>query len=194
MRTVSKRLTPRRPSGTADRSRRRRPAEDVADATNAERRTPLRVRAATAELGTREACAAQGHVDSDAAAASENKKEDAAGARMLLCKLTDLELSGAPQLATREADRGRPTRPLERLVMRHVTHGQVGAPGARCNSDSLGQSTWAQASCRTADRTGHRRHHRKSRQRRRLGRELREQQNQRLRLHQLQLSCGPETR
>ena len=36
---------------------------------------------------------------------------------MLLCKLTDLELSGAPQLATREADRGRPTRPLERLVM-----------------------------------------------------------------------------
>ena len=37
---------------------------------------------------------------------------------MLLCKLTDLELSGAPQLATREADRARPTRPLERLVRR----------------------------------------------------------------------------
>ena len=40
---------------------------------------------------------------------------------MLLCKLTDLELSGAPQPATREADRGRPTRPLERLVRRHGT-------------------------------------------------------------------------
>ena len=39
---------------------------------------------------------------------------------MLLCKLTDLELSGAPQLATREAGRGRPTRPLERLVRRQV--------------------------------------------------------------------------
>ena len=35
---------------------------------------------------------------------------------MLLCKLTDLELSGAPELLTREADRARPTRPLERLV------------------------------------------------------------------------------
>ena len=31
--------------------------------------------------------------------------------------ITDLELSGAPQLATRAADRGRPTRPLERLVI-----------------------------------------------------------------------------
>ena len=36
------------------------------------------------------------------------------------CRLTDLELSGAPQLATREADRARPTRPLERLVRRQV--------------------------------------------------------------------------
>jgi hypothetical protein len=34
-------------------------------------------------------------------------------------RLTDLELSGAPQLATREADRARPTRPLERVVRRH---------------------------------------------------------------------------
>ena len=31
--------------------------------------------------------------------------------------LTDLELSGAARLPTREADRRRPTRPLERLVM-----------------------------------------------------------------------------
>ena len=34
-----------------------------------------------------------------------------------MCGLTDLELSGAAQLPTREAERRRPTRPLERLVM-----------------------------------------------------------------------------
>ncbi len=38
-----------------------------------------------------------------------------------MCGLTDLELSGAPQLADREADRARPTRPLERLVRRLLT-------------------------------------------------------------------------
>jgi hypothetical protein len=40
----------------------------------------------------------------------------------MLCRLTDLELSGAPRLATREADQTRPTRPLERLVSLHA-HG-----------------------------------------------------------------------
>ena len=41
------------------------------------------------------------------------------------CRLTDLELSGAPQLATREAERRRPTRPLERLVSRQATSAQA---------------------------------------------------------------------
>jgi hypothetical protein len=36
-------------------------------------------------------------------------------------RLTDLELSGAPPLATREADRCCCTRPLERLVRHHVS-------------------------------------------------------------------------
>jgi hypothetical protein len=40
-------------------------------------------------------------------------------------RLTDLELSGAPQLADREADRARPTRPLERLVRRHGVHATI---------------------------------------------------------------------
>ena len=36
------------------------------------------------------------------------------------CRLADLELSGAPGLLTREADRARPTRLLERLVSRRA--------------------------------------------------------------------------
>ena len=38
--------------------------------------------------------------------------------------ITDLELSGAAQLPTREADRGRPTRPLERLVRPQGNHAE----------------------------------------------------------------------
>ncbi len=41
-------------------------------------------------------------------------------------RLTDLELSGAPALLTREADRARPTRPLERLVSRHAQNAESG--------------------------------------------------------------------
>jgi len=37
-------------------------------------------------------------------------------------RLTDLELSGAPGLLTREADQARPTRPLERLVRPQEAH------------------------------------------------------------------------
>ncbi len=81
----------------------RPPAEGAAESTDADTRTPFRVRAPTAAPGTREACRSQGHVNSDAGAATENRKEDAAGAGMLLCKLTDLELSGAPWLLPGEA-------------------------------------------------------------------------------------------
>jgi len=41
---------------------------------------------------------------------------------MALCLLTDRELSGAPEMLTREADRTRPTRPLERLVRPQDEH------------------------------------------------------------------------
>ena len=40
--------------------------------------------------------------------------------------ITDLELSGAAQLPTREAERGRPTRPLERLVRPQGNHAEKG--------------------------------------------------------------------
>ena len=55
------------------------------------------------------------------------------------CPLTDLELSGAPQLATREADRGRPTRPLERLVRpqgNHVEKASTKLTERRCSPKS----------------------------------------------------------
>ncbi len=69
---------------------------------------------------------------------------------MLPCQLTDLELSGAPRLATREADRGRPTRPLERLVSLHA-HGAEEAntalPERRCNPKS--RALASQGSCRS---------------------------------------------
>ena len=53
----------------------------------------------------------------------ESQRHAYEGART--CRLTDLELSGAPQLATREADRARPTRPLERLVSWHVANASL---------------------------------------------------------------------
>jgi hypothetical protein len=116
MRTVPKRLAPRRPSGAATRTRGRRPAKGAADAADAERRAPFRVSAPPAVPGARETAERDDFAKRGEAAATANKKKSVEEWRSLLCKLTDLELSGAPQLATREADRGRPTRPLERLV------------------------------------------------------------------------------
>ena len=77
------------------------------------------MRAPTPVPGTRKTGERNDHAKSAEAAATANKKKENVGeTRMVLCKLTDLELSGAPPLATREADRARPTRPLERLVRR----------------------------------------------------------------------------
>ena len=117
MRTVPKRLTPRRPSGAAPRSRALWPAGGAAGGTEAERRGPYRVRAPTPVPGTRKTGERNDHAKSAEAAATANKKKENVGeTRMVLCKLTDLELSGAPQLQPGEAGSCRPTRPLERLV------------------------------------------------------------------------------
>ena len=103
---MPRRLTPRRPSGAATQSRGCRPAKGAAKGADAERRTPFRVRAPTTTPGAREGAERNDLAISEEAAAAANKEEEDVGeARMLLCKLTDLELSGAPQLATREADR-----------------------------------------------------------------------------------------
>ncbi len=78
------------------------------------------MRAPTAEPAIRENAKRNDLANSGAAAATANKEKSVEEARTLLCKLTDLELSGAPPLANREADQERPTRPLERLVSLHA--------------------------------------------------------------------------
>jgi hypothetical protein len=97
---VLKRLTPRRPSGAAARNRGRRPAKSAAEGSDAERRKPFRVLAPTTALGIRKAAKRDDLANGDQAAANANKKKNLEKARMLLCKLTDLELSGAPQCRT----------------------------------------------------------------------------------------------
>ena len=55
---------------------------------------------------------------SEEAAAAANKEKNVEEARMSLCKLTDLELSGAATECCRAQRAGNvPPRPLERLVM-----------------------------------------------------------------------------
>ena len=91
----------------------RRPAEVAPEGTDAEMRKPFRVRAPTAAPGTRGTAERNNLANSDEAAPTAKKKKNVGVTRMLLCKLTDLELSGAPPLAIREADRCCLTRPLE---------------------------------------------------------------------------------
>ena len=58
------------------------------------------------------------------------------GHRHLPGDITDLELSGAAQVPTREADRRRPTRPLERLVRPQGNHAEKASTKPterRCN-------------------------------------------------------------
>jgi hypothetical protein len=66
------------------------------------------VRAPTTTPGTREDAKRNDLANSEEAAAAANKEKEIVGvARMLLCKLTDLELSGAPQLLPGAAGRHR---------------------------------------------------------------------------------------
>jgi hypothetical protein len=104
---VLRRLTPRRPSGAATRRRGRRPAKGASEGTDAERRAPFRVRAPTAAPGARKDAERSELANGDAAPATANKEENVEEERSLLCKLTDLELSGAPELLPGEAGRCR---------------------------------------------------------------------------------------
>jgi hypothetical protein len=65
------------------------------------------VLAPTAAPGTRETAKRNDLAKSDEAAAAANKEKSVEGARTLLCKLTDLELSGAPHLLPGAAGRRR---------------------------------------------------------------------------------------
>jgi hypothetical protein len=70
-------------------------------------RTPFRVRALTTMPGTREGAERNDLANSGAAAATANKEKSVGEAWTLLCKLTDLELSGAPRLLPGAAGRCR---------------------------------------------------------------------------------------